>query len=71
MELRLNREGTIYVVGLPDEKGFFTQLLSLTSGEGPSGFGSLTEALEAKEKWSKELNKALAVYKVSIEGVPL
>ena len=76
MELRLNKEGVQYVLGLPvkDDPTLFSQVLLsaselewLPSEVTATGFSSLADAQWAKEELRDHLTESPCIYQVSIK----
>ena len=75
MELRLNKEGVQYVLGLPvkDDPALFSQVI-LSPGElewlpsevTATGFSSLADAQRAKEELRDRLAESPSLYQVTI-----
>jgi len=62
MELKLAKEGTEYILGLPIKPAFFSQVISHEEGTIES-YSSLEEAKRVRDEVAKELGKPIVVYK--------
>jgi len=62
IEAKLTKEGTEYIIGLPIEAAFFSQVVS-RGGEGiTESYSSLEDAKQVRDELVKGLNKSLVIY---------
>ena len=63
MELKLTKEGTEYLLGLPIEDVLFSWVIDYKEKEKPIDcYVSLEEAKKARDELAKQLGKPLAIY---------
>ena len=62
MELKLAKEGTEYILGLPMKAATLSQVINYSEGGTIESYLSLEEAKQARDELAKELDKPILIY---------